>query len=617
MKKLLQGCVLGFGFAAIALAVEPKPGSSELPLVYQGPGVPDPRAPDGGVAYSPGVQNIEVYRSNRRPSAAFRTAEGVHAGYTYTHHQDIACWKGKLFVAWAMGLKDEDVPPTQIMFASSSDGFNWSEPKNLFPPDMGWSLRFYFYRASNDRMLVFALGPYQTAVMSEKTKRTLLVRELMADDRLGEVYTLISPGTNHPPLFTKSRDAGFVAACNEAYNCRLLLEQQDYGVFLGDRRMKWHNSTNWPGGKMFGRDNYWTFGKAFCFFHRRDGAVVGLCKLGLVTQSLDEGETWSQPVIAGGVDVGGAKEWAQRTPDGRYAMVYPPTKGNRFPMVVTTSDDGITFENMRLIHGEVPPQRYQGVSKDMGPQYLRGVAEWAGDARTIDKSAIWVVYSVSKENIWVSRIPVPVIPETKEPVRDTFDKLKPGARVPGWNVYSPSWATVRIAKSPDSANQCLELTDREPADYARAVRTFPASGAGEISFRLAANQNDHGRLEIDLFGERNARPVRVMLNEQGRLLAANGQSLVDVGDYLAGKWAKFTLKFGAGKFSLLRDGKVLLKDAAFAEAASTFYAISFRTGEFRGTVPEAAKVDLLNTEEMAVASGYRIDDVMTSHLRHE
>ncbi len=595
--------------AGPARAADPVPGSDELPLRYEGPGVTDPQAPDGRLPYSPGVQNIQVYRASRKHSPSFRTAEGCTVGYTYTHHQDIACWKGRLYVAWAMGLKDEDVPPTQIMFASSRDGLTWSGPKNLFPPEMGWSLRFYFYRASSDRLLVFALGPYETKLLSEKTKRTLLVRELTADESLGEVYTLVNPKADHPPSFETCPDAGFVAACREAYACKLLLEQQDYGVFLGDRRMPWHDSANWPGGKILGRDNYWSFGKAFCFFHRADGALVGLCKLGIVTQSRDEGQTWSKPVVAGGLDVGGAKEWAQRTPDGRYVMIYPPKKGARFPMAITTSDDGISFRDMRLLHGEVPPQRYQGLHKDVGPQYLRGVAEWAGDAPTLDPSAIWVVYSVTKEDIWVSRVPVPVLIETREPANDTFENVKPGLRVPGWNTYSPIWAPVRVVQEAAAQNRCLELADREPVDYARAVRTFPKSGAVTVSFRLSAAQTDRGRLEIELLGENDTRPVRLALNDKGQVQAVNGQSAADIGAYTGGQWSAFTLKVKDGRFTLSRDGKELLKEAAFAEPSATVCALSFRTGEHRDKVAGEAKADLPNTEEPVHEIVYHLDDV--------
>jgi hypothetical protein len=223
-----------------------------------------------------------------------------------------------------------------------------------------------------------------------------------------------------------------------------------------------------------------------------------------------------------------------------------------------------------------------------------------------------MVYSVGKEDIWVGRIPLPLMANVQEPVNDTFDKTAPGPRVPGWNIYSPTWAPVRIARDPASPNQYLELEDREPVDYVWAIRTFPVSAAVDVSFRLAAAQADRGRLEIDLLGERGTRPVRLILNDEGQLQAANGQETVDLGTYQAGKWSGFAIKVKGGRFTLLRNGKEVLRDAAFAEGSPTVYALSFRTGEFRGTVPDQAKKDLKDTEAPVPAAVYRVDDVKTS-----
>lgn len=508
-------CLVGCG---------PRPGSPELPLQYIGPDLPDPEAPDGRLMFSPGVQNIQINRANRKHPPSFPSDPENYLGWTYQHHIGIGCWKGRLYAVWDMSHKGEDSTPCHLVYSTSSDGFSWSEPKDLFPYGLAYNLRFYFYRASNGRMLTFGCGAYPTDNISESKKDTLLVREITADHRLGKVYTLIKPGPKRPPFYEQCKDAGFVAACREAYNNRLLLEQQDYGVFLDERRMKWHDEKNWPGGEVpsVGGD-LWVWGKSLCFFHRKDGTVVGLCKMGWVTQSTDGGKTWSLPVMCKGIVGGSGKLWAQKTPDGHYAMIYIPQRRHRYPMAVTTSEDGITFRDMRVIHGEVPPQRYAGRAKNMGPQYLRGVAEWGGDAPSIDKSASWVIYSVNKEDIWVSRIPVPIVSETQQPVHDTFDNTPPGPRVPGWNTYSPLWAPVRIAAKPGSANHYLQLKDCEPSDYARAIRTFPPSTAADVSFRLAAGQADLGRLEIDLLGERGTRPVRLALNDHGQIQCIEGQ----------------------------------------------------------------------------------------------
>ncbi len=594
-------------------AADAAPGSPENPLTYDGPQPWDTNAPDGRLLFSPDVQNIEIYRSNRKPSAFFNGP-----GYTYAHHMDLGCWKGLLYAAWDDTLKDEDTLPCRLVYATSADGFHWSEPKDLFPPGEGWNLRFYFYHASNDTMLVFAAAPTSpdATKINEDHKSTVYVRQIYANHQLGPVWTLLKPRPSDPPPYNESKDPAFVAACLEAVNNRPLLEQQDYGELLGDRRMKWHYAENWPGGKIAGRSRYWSFGKAMCFYHRQDGTLVGLCKLGFVTLSQDGGNTWSLPVVPKGIVTGTAKIWGQRTFDGQYALIYNPwNPGPRYPLVIDTSSDGISFHDMRVVHGEVSPQRYSGKAKGAGPQYIRGVAEWAGDPETIKKfeqSAIWIIYSVNKEDIWISRIAVPVKAGTAEPVNDTFDDLPIGQRIPNWHTYAPIWTHVDIARDPQSNNQFLELVDSDPVDYARAIRTFPAGSAATVSFRLEPEQADHGRLEIDLLGDNGTRPVRLTLNEQGNLEALDSSTLKELGTYKSNSWMNFTIQYKDGKFTLLQDGRTLLENAQFAEPCSTLYAISFRTGKYRGTVTDKTKRDLPDAENATPPAGYRIDDVKVS-----
>jgi len=512
--------VAGVLSAALVCAAEPEPGSAELPMQYIGPPLPDRWAPDGHLMYSPGVQNIQISRANRKYPPDLAPAEDNRPGWTYQHHIGIGCWKGKLYAVWDMAHKDEDIPPCHVVYSTSSDGFTWSKPRDFFPYGQAYNLRFYFFHSSNGRMLAFSAGFFPTDDILEAKKEILLVREITADHRLGEVYTLIKPGPGTPPFFDKSKDKGFVAACREAVNNRPLLEQQDYGVLLGERRIKWHDAKNWPGGEIGGFGGFWVFGKAQCFYHRKDGTLVSVSKMGFVTQSRDEGQTWSLPVIPKGLVGGSGKLWAQKTPDGRYAMIYIPQRSARYPMAVTTSDDGITFTDMRVIHGEISPQRYHGRAKGGGPQYLRGVAEWGGDSMSLHKDSIWVIYSLNKEDIWVSRVPIPIVAEAKKHVNDSFDNVATGPRVPEWNTYSPIWAPVTIAAK--GSNRYLQLEDREPADYARAIRTFPQSRSINASFRVSAAQADRGQLVIELLGELGRRPVRVVLNEKGRIQAVKG-----------------------------------------------------------------------------------------------
>ena len=66
---------------------------------------------------------------------------------------------------------------------------------------------------------------------------------------------------------------------------------------------------------------------------------------------------------------------------------------------------------------------------------------------------------------------------------------------------------------------------------------------------------------------------------------------------------------GAGKYSVTRDGKEVLKDAEFVQKSATVYAVSFRTGKHRNRIPRRAK---RGTEKPATASVYHVDDVKTS-----
>ena len=77
---------------------------------------------------------------------------------------------------------------------------------------------------------------------------------------------------------------------------------------------------------------------------------------------------------------------------------------------------------------------------------------------------------MNKDDIWVTRVPVPVRGSVTEPVRDDFNR---GALedLP-WNLYSPRWAPITFANLPSATNRSFELRDREPADYARAPCAF-------------------------------------------------------------------------------------------------------------------------------------------------
>ncbi len=528
-----------------------------------------PKTPDGGLPPLVGVQNIQV----------FRASKGVPelAGWTYNHHMDLAQWHGRLYLAWTNGEKDEDVWPAHEMLISSEDGFHWSAPAELFPQGMSTSLRTYFYHAKNGRMLAIAGHRMNTDKLAEANKGGIIVREIRADHTLAAPY-ILQDGPSQPkmaaPKFDTAADPAFVEACHLLLADHTFLYQQDFGSLLGKNRMAVYTGAD--------KD----FGRAMCFFHRPDGTLVGIGKKAWEILSTDEGKTWSTPQTVKSLITGNAKVWVQRTSDGQFAMIYNPTASDRFPLVAMTSADGITFNNMRLIHGDVAPQRYEGANRSVGPQYTRGISEWASDGSTLQGPAagdMWIVYSSSKEDIWVSHIPVPFKLDQSTPVKDDLSATPLGGLVPGWNTYGPKWGGVSIAEAPDKSH-AIKLEDRDPYDYAKAERVFSESANPAIHFQLLST--GVGSLEIELhtaFGEAHVH-VRLILAD-GKLSSGATQ----LATIPPNQWLDLSLAISPGLCAIAIPGQ----SAAilpFAEPAQKVARLTFRTGPYR-PVAESKFID--------------------------
>ncbi len=509
---------------------------------------------DGGLAPIPGTENIQVFRASRlRPELA----DGK--GYTYNHHPDLAVWHGRFYVAWDSGAKDEDTWPARELFSTSTDGRHWTAPSELFPEGVSTPMRLYFFHAPNGRMLAFAGLRINREKTDEDTKGPLVVREIRADHSLGPVFTLRPPAggaqPSDPTPYTDANDAPFTEACRQLLSARVTLETQDLGVLLdSDQRMKWHRADAWPHGKI--GNGFW---KAPSFYHRADGAIVGIGKNGWTSVTHDNGVSWSQPVVPPTLITNNAKVWGQRTADGRFILVYNPTPRPRYPLALVVGDDGVVFRDMRAVQTRFTTQRYAGINKNPGLQYIRGIAEWASDDSIEDtRHAAWLVYSANKEDIWVSRVPLPIT-ETRR--SDT------------WNIYAPKWSSV-------AANDAtMTVESREPFDCAEAARFFAPTGAATISFSITTPPAGCGATDIELIAKgTNTRPVRLRFAGDGFLRAMDRDKMVEEGRFAPGTQVALRIEANCaprGMYSVFVDNRKV-DEAQFTEPAATLDQIAFK-----------------------------------------
>ena len=220
-----------------------------------------------------------------------------------------------------------------------------------------------------------------------------------------------------------------------------------------------------------------------------------------------------------------AKIWGQRLSDGSYATVYNPSE-YRWPLGISLSNDGLEYTTLNLVVGEVPPMRYGGNYKSYGPQYVRGILEGNGVPKDGD---LWLTYSMNKEDIWVSHIPVPVQTKASAHAHDGEFNVGQLAQLRQWNIYSPKRAEVSLV------NGWLTMADCNPFDYACIERKIPASKSLRVAFDIEALQNDHGLLQIEFLDEQGTACSRIELTPQGEMRCKGGARYGNLGKYETGK----------------------------------------------------------------------------------
>jgi len=525
-----------------------------------------------------GVHNIQTFRANREhPELA------ENFGWTYNHAPMLAYWNNRFYVEYLSDKVGESIPPGQTLLQSSKDGYTWTKPDVIFPvyripngttkegrTDVAKDLdavmhqRMGFYVSSKNVFLV--LGFYAISFDAKDDPNDghgigRAVREIQADGTYGPIYFIhYNPGYSEKntkyPYYTKCKRKAFIEACNELLANKLMTQQ-------------WNEEADRKDPLITLQKQY----KAFSYYHLPDGRVVGLWKNALTAISTDNGKSWPESAFrAPGFVNSNAKIWGQKTSDGHFATVYNPSE-YRWPLAISTSKNGLDYTDLSLVNGEISPMRYGGNYKSYGPQYVRGIEE--GNGKPAD-GKLWVAYSMNKEDIWVSGIPVPVSTTVNTHVNDDFSKMPADKALALWNIYSPLWAPVKV----EDGN--LVLKDRDPFDYAKAERVFPASSKLSTSFSVTPKQDNFGLMEIELQDDKGMATVRLTFDTAGVLSAKAGARYKNFLKYKAGETYNIKLKLNTANrfYTITVNGKDVLTGLAFQPVANVSR-IVFRTGNVR------------------------------------
>lgn len=575
----------------------------------------------GQLSPAVGVHNIQIFRANRE-----HPEQAEDFGWTYNHAPMITYWNNTFYVEYLSNPVGEHVPPGQTFILSSKDGYNWTKPVVAFPkykipdgttkegrPEVAkdmWSVnhqRMGFHVAKNNRLLAFAYYGLIVGVKDDPNDGLgigRVVREIYKDGSFGPIYFIrynkkFNEKNTQFPFYTKSKDKAFIDACNEVLASPLITQQ-------------WNEEADRDDPLIPLKKEY----KAFSFYHLPDGRVVGLWKNALTAISNDNGKSWPTNAVRAPKFVNSnAKIWGQRTSDGKYITVYNPSEF-RWPLALSVSDNGLDYKNLLLVNGEISPMRYGGEYKSYGPQYVRGIVEGNG---TPPDGKAWVTYSMNKEDIWVSSIPIPVTEKVAAHANEVFNQLSEGKELSRWNIYSPLWAPVKIEKASDGT-KALTLRDADRYEFAKAERVVPSNKRLITEFTITPQQNDHGNLAIEFQDAKGTAAVRLVFDSIGNFYTKAGYRNRNLMKYNANETYNVRVELNAETrfISTTINGKALPNAIFFAPVAE-FSRVVFRTGDVRrfpdaDTPTDPMHEKLPNAGEKDKEAVYRITSFKTSAI---
>lgn len=332
------------------------------------------------------------------------TPDGSEDAWYFSHVPSIVKFKGKFYVTWHSGRRDEDAPGQRVMMAVSDNFTDW-KVEVLVDTIMGeYSEKVcgstILYADEETITLKYSASEYKTKEMLEAEGGGAVGAP--GGDKTPD-GTSVSNKFNFESRFLHSTDGinwtvqeapSFHTGCQKMFKLK-----SGQLVSLGHSAL-----AIFEDGKLDGEFRNYELelcekDKAAanilsesCGYEHEDGTIYVFSRTRsmnmLCAASVDGGKTWTEMYETGFMDVNSRSEMG-RLPDGRYYFLSNEGAG-RGMLMLTTSEDGIVWDEHYLLGMEGYALMKEGSYK---------IGNYGYPFSYIDDEYMYVVYSAGKESI--------------------------------------------------------------------------------------------------------------------------------------------------------------------------------------------------------------------------
>ena len=359
-------------------------------------------------------------------------------GASYNHHHQVLYDRGRLYASWSNGIVDEDNPGQHMVVSTSEDeGKTWSPKAIITPPPVeqtstytamgireykGKLIAYYGHYGYTDLihdgsgMLLTHFAPLYQEDATKWVHRNSFAGLRVSHDRgatwgppmriLERFVPNLRPFPTHSGrlimtgniTFPYTNDPSGIHGWKSAGIPRLPSWTVDDPEGFHKACTFRHDSLNYCEASFYQTDD------GMLHMMMRTDPMPGQQHSGLlaVTESVDDGKTWSEPRLTSYTDCSCRFQFG-RLPDGRFfGLSCPKPKGGRTPLVLAISEDGIVFDRHYLL-GDVIAQkpRLPGGDKDRGA--------YGYPSCDIANGAMYIVFSRSKEDIYFKKLDLSIL----------------------------------------------------------------------------------------------------------------------------------------------------------------------------------------------------------------